>query len=133
MYLIEDFHVLVFSDEDNPSNQQIQEKPMTDCSVILVTTGSQAEGERIAEALVGERLAACVNIVGPIRSVYRWEDAVQRDDEWLLIIKAPSAQFAVLADRVRALHSYQTPEVIALPITAGSDAYLDWLRAMTQH
>ena len=105
---------------------------MTDCSVILVTVGSRAEGERIAEVLVGEQLAACVNIVGPIRSIYRWENAVQREDEWLLIIKAPTTQFETLAVRVRQLHSYQTPEVIALPITAGSEAYLEWVRTVTR-
>ena len=105
---------------------------MTDCSVILVTVSSREEGERIADVLVGEQLAACVNIVGPIRSIYRWENAVQRDDEWLLIIKAPTAQFETLAARVGALHSYQTPEVIALPITAGSAAYLEWLRRVTR-
>ncbi len=105
---------------------------MTDCSVILVTAGSREEGERIAEALVGEQLAACVNVVGPVRSIYRWENAIQRDDEWLLIIKAPTSQFEPLAARVRALHSYQTPEVIALPITAGTDSYLEWLRNATR-
>src|SRR5512143_2990262 len=105
---------------------------MTDCIVVLVTTGSHAEGERIAEVLVGERLAACVNVVGPIHSIYRWDGAIQRDDEWLLIIKAPADQFAALATRVRAVHSYTTPEVIALPITAGSEAYLEWLRGATR-
>lgn len=104
----------------------------TDCIVVLVTAGSQAEGERIAEVLVGERLVACVNIVGPIRSVYRWENAIQRDDEWLLIAKTRADQFAAVAARVRAVHSYTTPEVIALPITVGSDAYLDWLRGVTR-
>ena len=103
---------------------------MTDCSVILVTAGSREEGERIAEALVGEQLAACVNVIGPVHSIYRWDNAIQRDDEWLLIIKAPTTHFEALAARVRALHSYQTPEVIALPITAGSDAYLEWLRSV---
>jgi periplasmic divalent cation tolerance protein len=105
---------------------------MTDCLVILVTAGSREEGERLAEALVGEHLAACVNVVGPIRSIYRWENAVQRDDEWLLLIKAPAARFEALAERVRTLHSYQTPEVIALPIIAGSAAYLEWLRGATR-
>jgi periplasmic divalent cation tolerance protein len=101
---------------------------MTDCIVVLVTVGSRDEGERIAEALVGEQLAACVNVTGPIRSIYRWENDIQRDDEWLLVIKTRALQFEPLASRVRALHSYQTPEVIALPITAGSAAYLEWLR-----
>lgn len=105
---------------------------MTDCVVVLVTAGARDEAERVAEALVGEQLAACVNIVGPIRSIYRWEDQIQRDDEWLLLIKARTAQFDALAARVRALHSYQTPEVIALPISAGSLPYLEWLRRATR-
>ena len=100
---------------------------MTDYIVAFVTVGSREEGDRIADALVGERLAACVNIVGPIRSVYRWENRVTRDEELLLVIKTRAALFAELAARVQALHSYQTPEVIALPIAAGSPAYLDWL------
>jgi periplasmic divalent cation tolerance protein len=104
---------------------------MSDCIVCLVTVGSQSEGERIAEALVAEQLAGCVNILGPVRSVYRWEGAVQRDEEFLLIIKTRAELFTRLAVRVQALHSYRTPEVIALSITAGSTAYLDWLRAAT--
>lgn len=105
---------------------------MTDCLVILVSVGSREEGERIAAALVGEQLAACVNILGPMRSIYRWENEVRRDDEWLLVIKAPTTQFEALAARVRALHSYETPEVIAVPITAGSEAYLEWVRSVTR-
>ncbi len=104
---------------------------MSDCIVCLVSVGSPSEGERIAEALVAEQLAACVNILGPMRSIYRWEGQVQRDEEHLLIIKTRADLFARLAARVHALHSYRTPEVIALPITAGSEAYLDWLRAAT--
>ena len=104
----------------------------SDCIVVLVTVGSLAQGERIADALVTEELAACVNIVGPIRSVYRWEGRVQRDEELLLIIKTRAELFAQLEARVRALHSYQTPEVIALPITAGAELYLNWLRGATR-
>jgi periplasmic divalent cation tolerance protein len=104
---------------------------MTDCIVALVSVGSQAEAERIAAALVGEQLAACVNIVGPIRSIYRWEGRVEHDEELLLVIKTRAALFDALAARVTALHSYQTPEVIALPITAGAAPYLDWLLGAT--
>ena len=104
---------------------------MTDCIVALVTVGSRSEGERIAETLVNEQLAACVNIVGPIQSTYRWKGRVQRDDELLLIVKTRGELFARLAGRVQALHSYQTPEVIALPIVAGAEPYLAWLRAST--
>lgn len=99
----------------------------SDCIVVLVTVGSVAEGERIADAIVGERLAACVNIVGPVRSVYWWDQQVQHDEELLLIMKTRAALFAALEARVRALHSYTTPEVIAVPITSASQPYIEWL------
>jgi periplasmic divalent cation tolerance protein len=102
-----------------------------DALVVLVTVATPEEGERLAAALVDERCAACVNIVGPIRSIYRWEGSVHNDQEFLLIIKTCTSRFAALEQRVRALHSYQTPEVVALPITAGSAPYLDWWRAQT--
>ncbi len=104
---------------------------MPEYLVCLVTVGSQSEGDRIADALVAEELAACVNLLGPIRSVYRWEGTVHHDEELLLIIKTRGELFARMAERVRALHSYRTPEVIALPVAAGSEAYLAWLRAAT--
>lgn len=104
---------------------------MSDCIVVLVTVNGRTEAEHMAEALVAERHAACVNLVGPIRSIYRWQNAVQHDEEMLLIIKTRAALFDALASQVRALHSYETPEIIALPITAGSHAYLDWLRVAT--
>jgi periplasmic divalent cation tolerance protein len=100
-------------------------------SVVLVTTGSQEEADRIATCLVEERLAACVNIVGGIRSVYRWEGKVQRDPELLLLVKIRSAELTRVQARVRELHSYETPEVIALPIAGGSEAYLRWLEDST--
>jgi periplasmic divalent cation tolerance protein len=99
----------------------------TGYAVILVTTGSSAEAERIAGHLVEEGLAACVNIVGPIRSIYRWQGELQREAEHLLIIKSSAAIFAPLAARIRELHSYDIPEVIALPIDDGSAPYLQWL------
>jgi periplasmic divalent cation tolerance protein len=99
--------------------------------VVLVTAGSLAEAQSIATALVEERLAACVNIVGPIESVYRWGGKIQREQERLLLIKTRSSSFDRLAARVHELHSYDTPEVIAVPITTGSHAYLQWLRTST--
>ena len=101
---------------------------MTDAVVILVTAGSEAEAETIAKALVEERLAACVNILSPIRSIYRWQGQVADDREWLLVIKTQAERFAVVEAKVKALHSYQVPEVIALPIVAGAEGYLRWLR-----
>jgi periplasmic divalent cation tolerance protein len=101
---------------------------MTDTIVILVTAGSEAEAETIARALVEERLAACVNILSPIRSIYRWQGKVVDDREWLLVIKTQTERFAAVEAKVKALHSYQVPEVIALPIVAGAEGYLHWLR-----
>jgi periplasmic divalent cation tolerance protein len=105
---------------------------MTDCIAVLVTVGSGEEAERIAEAVVVERLAACVNITGPITSIYHWQGRVERSQEWLLIIKTRAGVFGQLETRVKSLHSYQNPEVIALPISAGTAAYLDWLRGETR-
>ncbi len=101
---------------------------MTDSIVIFVTAGSEAEAGKIATALVEEQLAACVNILGPIRSLYRWEGKVADDREWLLLIKTRDERFAAIEARVKALHSYQVPEVIALPIMAGAGEYMRWLR-----
>ena len=100
---------------------------MTNSIVILVTAGSEAEAETIARALIEERLAACVNILNPIRSIYRWEGKVTEDREWLLVIKTQNERFAAVEKKIKALHSYQVPEVIALPILQGSTPYLHWL------
>jgi periplasmic divalent cation tolerance protein len=102
-----------------------------DAIVILVTAGSEAEAERIARALVDERLAACVNVLPGMRSFYRWEDRVADDAEILLVIKARRERFEAVAARVRELHSYEVPEVVALPMLAGSEAYLEWLGSVT--
>ena len=99
--------------------------------VVLVTTADAEEGARLGRALVEERLAACANVVGPIRSIYRWEGAVEEADEHLVLLKARGADVAALEARVRALHSYDVPEVIALPVTAGSAPYLAWLADST--
>jgi len=98
---------------------------------VLVTTSSAEEGERLALALVEERLAACVNVVGPIRSVYRWQGSVERAEEYLLIVKTRRAVFAAVSARVQELHSYTTPEIVALPIEAGAESYLAWLADST--
>lgn len=95
--------------------------------VVYVTAGSAEEGERIAAALVEERLAACVNRVSHVHSVYRWGGKVERTDEELLIVKTSRALFERLKKRIAELHSYSVPEVIALPILEGSESYLNWL------
>jgi periplasmic divalent cation tolerance protein len=82
----------------------------------------------MAVALVEERLAACVHVFGPALSVYRWEGAVTRATEWLCTAKTAERGLPALLARIRALHSYQQPEIVALPIVAGDPAYLDWVR-----
>ena len=98
---------------------------------VYIVTADMAEAERIAEALVGERLAACVNILGAVRSVYRWQGAVERADEVAMIAKTTETLFDALNARVRILHSYDTPAIVAWPIVAGDAAYLDWIGAET--
>ncbi len=104
---------------------------MTDFVVVLVTTSSKEEAERIAQTLVEEHLAACVNIVSPVQSIYRWEGKVQNEIELLLLIKTRQAVCEDVIQRVRTLHSYENPEIVALPISAGSAPYFDWLRQAT--
>ncbi|MGH7831897.1 MAG: divalent-cation tolerance protein CutA [Candidatus Binatia bacterium] len=100
---------------------------MEEFIVVYVTVGSADEGERLAHTLVEERLAACVNRVGPVRSVYRWQGKVEQSDEELLIIKTKRELFERLQTRVQELHSYSVPEILALPVLQGSEPYLKWL------
>jgi periplasmic divalent cation tolerance protein len=95
--------------------------------IVLCTCPDPATAERIAETVVNERLAACVNIVPGLTSVYRWEGQVQRNTELLLLIKTRQAVYSLLESRIRELHPYQIPEIVALPIQAGSSAYLSWI------
>jgi periplasmic divalent cation tolerance protein len=99
--------------------------------VVFVTTSSSEEAAMLADALVSDRLAACVNIVPAIESIYRWQGKVTRDNESLLIIKTTDERYPELERRVNELHSYSTPEVVALRIERGSEQYLSWLREST--
>lgn len=105
---------------------------MTDALVVLVTTPSPERAAEIARTLVEERLAACGNVVPGLRSIYRWEGKVQDDAEALLLLKTTRARFDALRDRVLALHPYEVPEVIALPVEAGSARYLAWIADETR-
>ena len=97
----------------------------------MLTTAPDLEtAERIAEALVAENLAACVNLL-PMRSIYRWEGKVERVAEVQLIIKTADARFATVAARLRTLHTYQVPEVLMIRADAGADAYVAWIHAQT--
>lgn len=99
--------------------------------MILATTGSEEQALSIARALVGERLAACVNIVGPVRSIYRWRDAIEDDREYLLIIKTRATLYIKVEKRIREMHTYEVPEVLAVTADRGSPPYLQWLLAST--
>ncbi|NJK66868.1 MAG: divalent-cation tolerance protein CutA [Richelia sp. CSU_2_1] len=94
--------------------------------VVLVTAGSEAEAEKIARSLVENKLAACASL-SPIRSIYSWQGEIRSDSEWQLVIKTDLAKFEDLKTKIQELHSYEVPEIIAIPIVAGSKAYLDWM------
>jgi periplasmic divalent cation tolerance protein len=100
---------------------------MTDAIVVMTTTASRDEATKIATTLVERQLAACVQIIGPISSVYRWQENVEQSEEWLCIVKTQRSIYSTLESAIRALHSYDVPEIIALPVIEGSESYLNWL------
>lgn len=102
---------------------------MTHARLILVSTSPRAEAKRIAHALVEEHLAACVNLIGGVHSVYRWKEAVETADEVLLLIKTLEQKVDAVRTRVHELHSYELPEFLVLDVTDGSEAYLAWIAA----
>lgn len=100
---------------------------MSDAIVVFMTAGSAAEAQRIAGELVERQLAACVQILPEIESVYRWKDEIQREKEILILAKTSAAQFDNLEKTVRAIHSYETPEIVAVPISQVSEPYRAWM------
>lgn len=100
---------------------------LPDVCVVLMTAPDTEVAGRIARALVAERLAACVNVVSGVRSVYRWQGSIEEDPEVLLIAKTAAARCGALAARVKDLHPYELPEVVALPVSDGSARYLEWV------
>jgi len=100
---------------------------MTDKILVLTAAGSERDAGNIAHTLVQLRLAACVNILPQVASVYRWEGRVDRAEEWLLLIKTTRASFEAVRDAIKELHSYEVPECIAIPIELGSSEYLKWI------
>lgn len=100
---------------------------MTDKILVLSTAGSEAEASQIAHALVERRLAACVNIVPHIKSVYRWKEKIEESEEWLLVIKTTQAAFAAVRNALSELHSYELPECVSVSIEDGSAEYLKWI------
>jgi periplasmic divalent cation tolerance protein len=103
----------------------------TDALVVMVTAPTPERAAELARALVEARLAACGNVVPGLRSIYRWEGKVQDEAEVLLVLKTTRARFPALRDRVLALHPYQVPEVLALPVEAGAEGYLGWIASET--
>jgi periplasmic divalent cation tolerance protein len=102
---------------------------MTDKRLMLTAASSRDEAKTIATELVSRRLAACVNILGPIASVYQWQGEVEHSEEFLLLIKSTEAQFSHIQAAIRELHSYQVPELICFHIESGLEAYLNWITA----
>lgn len=104
---------------------------MADAIIIFVTTSSKEEAREIAKGLVGAKLVACVNIVDAIQSIFWWQGKVCEEEEGLMIIKSIKANLRQVIAKVKELHSYDVPEIIALPIIDGSKEYLDWVRGET--
>jgi periplasmic divalent cation tolerance protein len=105
---------------------------MTNAIQVATTTGKREDADRIASALVEQRLAACVQVSGPITSCYRWQGAIETADEWLCVCKTTLAAYAPVEVAIRRLHPYQEPEILATPIVAGSPSYLAWLVAQVE-
>jgi periplasmic divalent cation tolerance protein len=100
--------------------------------IVLITASNEEDAGRIGRALVEEKLAACANIIRSMRSIYRWEGRIEDEQEALMIVKTKKALFQRLKERVIALHTYSVPEIIALPIVAGSEPYLNWIQQETE-
>jgi len=105
---------------------------MTDAIQVLTTTARQEDAQRIAQTLVEGRLAACVQILGPITSTYRWQGAMETSQEWLCLIKSRRDVYDALEEAIRRVHPYEVPEILALPVVAGSASYLAWLAGEVQ-
>jgi periplasmic divalent cation tolerance protein len=95
--------------------------------IVLTTAGSKSEAQQIAQRLVELRLAACVNVVGPVASVYRWKDEIENAEEWLLLVKTTEAAFPKVQEAIRELHSYELPECLVVTAEGGSAEYLAWI------
>jgi periplasmic divalent cation tolerance protein len=100
--------------------------------LVMTNLPDRAAAEKLAEALIDGRLAACVNILSPCRSVYRWQGEVQHDEEFPLLVKTTRERYAALEQAIRAAHPYELPEIIAVPVERGLPAYLDWVAQQTR-
>lgn len=105
----------------------------SDVLITFITVGNPEQASKIAQALVDESLAACVNIIPSVRSIYRWKGEICDDAECLLLVKTTRHVFSLLEARVKALHSYEVPEIVAVPVERGFPAYLNWVVENTQN
>ena len=99
----------------------------TNKRIVLTTAGSQTEARKLARALVQRKLAACVNIVPGVESIYRWQGQIESSQEWLLVVKASETKVKAAGDLIRKMHSYDLPECLVLEIESGSKEYLKWM------
>jgi periplasmic divalent cation tolerance protein len=106
---------------------------MSSCIQVTTTTATKEEAQKIARCLVEQKLAACAQISGPITSIYRWQGEVETATEWLCLIKTQESLYPELEKEIISLHSYETPEIIAVPIIKGSRDYLSWLQNETEN
>lgn len=104
---------------------------MTACAQVTTTLPTESDAADLASTLIGERLAACVQVLGPVKSTYRWQGAVEVSTEWICLAKTAEARVPALLARIRELHAYRLPEIIATSIGAGDPGYLEWLRSET--
>ena len=100
---------------------------MTDCIQVMVTVEERAQAEDIAETLLAEKLAACIQVVGPISSYFRWQGKREKSTEYLCLIKSRRYLYEKIEAAIKRVHPYEVPEILAVPVVAGSAAYLDWL------
>jgi len=104
---------------------------MTDFIQVSTTTGKREDAEKISQEIVSQRLAACVQLAGPITSQYWWKDKIEKAEEWLLLIKTKNDLYPQLEEAIRKIHPYDVPEIIAVPVIAGSREYLEWIKRET--
>lgn len=104
----------------------------TDALLVLSTCPDADSGQRLARSLVEGHLAACVNLVGPVTSIYRWRDAIETAGEMLLVIKTTADRYPALEQGLRAAHPYEVPEIVAVPVQQGLNDYLEWVRSCTE-
>jgi periplasmic divalent cation tolerance protein len=95
--------------------------------IVMVTTASKQEAEKIAQKLLNQRLIACANIIGPVSSLFHWSGKTERAEEYLMFLKSRKDLVEKLVETVKALHSYEVPEILVLPVVGGSETYLEWL------